>query len=87
MAGHKKPFHLTWNVSRISNWKFCLNGRRPRFWISYSDQTGLLWYPADFLTTQNIAVMVISVKLAEYNDLEPSEAILQSFDLFLYSTL
>lgn len=27
--------------------------------------------------------MVSSVKLAEYNDLDPSEAILQSFDLFL----
>lgn len=30
--------------------------------------------------------MVSSVKLAEYDDLDPSEAILQSFDLFLYNT-
>jgi len=42
MAGHGKPFHLTWNVSGISNVKFCLNGRCPRYLFSYSDQTGLL---------------------------------------------
>lgn len=25
----EKPFHLTQNVSRITNRKFCLNGNRP----------------------------------------------------------
>jgi len=45
----EKPFHLTWNVSGISNRKFCLNGRRPWCWslpfFRYFTIT-LLWFKA-----------------------------------------
>ena len=45
-GGGGKPFHLTWNISGISNRKFCRNGKRPSSYkretsICHSQQMGM----------------------------------------------
>ena len=48
---NETPFHLTRNVSGISNRKFCVNKKRPWFWslpfFSYFTIT-VLWFKAGF---------------------------------------